>query len=212
MRRWFTSDQHFGHTNIIAFCDRPFNSVWHMRTALIENWNACVQPDDEVYVLGDFTMGSANDLLNIGRELSGVKFLVPGNHDLCWRGKSRPRPAMYIEAGFAVLDDVVDLTLEDGRAVRLCHFPVAGDHTVEDRFTHYRPTVGEGQWLLHGHVHNAWGLKDRQINVGVDVWDYYPVSETEILNLMDLRDLIRGHSAAPPRSTGPQDHGQPTTG
>jgi len=190
--RWFTSDQHFGHTNIIAYCDRPFNSVWHMRTELIAHWNACVGEGDQVYVLGDFTMGSMNDLGHLGAALNGEKFLVPGNHDECWRGKRNIKRAPYGYAGFTILDDAVDIDMEGGVVARMCHFPLSEPGAVTrsgepyvDRFTHYRPTVAKGQWLLHGHVHNAWKVKDHQINVGVDVWDYYPVSETEILRIVN---------------------------
>lgn len=47
----------------------------------------------------------------------------------------------------------------------------------EPRHVKYRPT-DQGLWLLHGHVHEKWKTKAKMINVGVDVWDFYPVPIT----------------------------------
>lgn len=61
---------------------------------------------------------------------------------------------------------------------------VRGDHMAEERFMEHRPK-NEGNWLLHGHVHSAWKVKDKQINVGVDVWDYKPISELAIYEIIN---------------------------
>ena len=50
---FFTSDQHFGHKNIIKYCDRPFESVTQMDDEIIACWNSVVSPSDTVYVIGD---------------------------------------------------------------------------------------------------------------------------------------------------------------
>ena len=48
---FFTSDHHFGHANIIKFCNRPFKDVQEMNETLIERWNKKVKPKDHVYHL-----------------------------------------------------------------------------------------------------------------------------------------------------------------
>ena len=55
VKTWFSSDQHFGHSNIIKFMLRPFADVEEMDYALITNWNSVVSPEDSVYVVGDFS-------------------------------------------------------------------------------------------------------------------------------------------------------------
>ena len=48
---FYTADTHFGHANIIRFCDRPFSSVEEMDRIMIENWNKRVQHEDSIYVI-----------------------------------------------------------------------------------------------------------------------------------------------------------------
>ena len=69
MTRWFTADLHFGHANIIRYCDRPWPDVDAMDRGLINRWNATVADDDEVWVLGDVAMGRIDDSLRLIGEL-----------------------------------------------------------------------------------------------------------------------------------------------
>jgi len=41
---WFTADFHFGHKNIIRYCDRPFASVEQMNEIILERLNARGHP------------------------------------------------------------------------------------------------------------------------------------------------------------------------
>lgn len=79
---FFTSDTHFGHSNIIKYCQRPFNSAEHMDEVLISNWNEVVSPQDIVFHLGDFCFGSDKEWIKILQRLNGTKYLILGNHDL----------------------------------------------------------------------------------------------------------------------------------
>ena len=183
MTRWFTSDLHLGHANIIGYCDRPWPDVDAMDRGLVERWNATVSDDDEVWVLGDVAMGRVDESLRLIRELAGRKLLVPGNHDRCWPGRGERAGdwvGRYRDAGFAeILPEVVELTI-GGHPTLACHFPYVGDSHDEERFESHRP-VDDGRLLLHGHVHTRWRVEGRQVNVGCDVWGYRPVADEEIL-------------------------------
>jgi calcineurin-like phosphoesterase family protein len=194
MNRYFTSDQHFSHANIIKYCNRPFADIEEMNEAMVARHNAIVKPGDEVWHLGDFSMGLS--ALKYVARLNGIHKLVMGNHDkphpVCAKSAAHSIAASktYHAAGFDEIMQTASLIIGEDR-VLLHHMPYTGDtHPKEERYKDYRLT-DEGLYLLHGHVHNAWLKRGRQINVGVDVWAFAPVSEDEILAVINCgkRDL-----------------------
>jgi len=184
--KFFTSDTHFGHQNIIKFCNRPFDSVEHMNEMLVKNWNETVMPEDEVWVLGDVAMGQIDKSLPLVARLNGTKYLIVGNHDRIFPAvKESMRNKFYSVYAelFAGIMHSAQMQIA-GHTVRLNHFPYEGDSHGEDRYVEYRP-VDDGMPLVHGHVHDAWKVKGRQFNVGIDVWDYRPVAESVIVDWLE---------------------------
>jgi calcineurin-like phosphoesterase family protein len=160
---YFTSDTHFGHTNIVKYSGRPF-AARAMETALIANWNAVVRPGDIVYHLGDFALCDVDKAIEIVKQLPGQKYLVFGNHDKAVR-KDKRFLAHWIWA-----KDMADITVGSQRIV----------------LSHYAMRVWNqshrGAWQLHGHSHGS--LKEEphmlQCDVGVDCWNQRPVSFEQI--------------------------------
>ena len=187
MTTYFTADEHFGHQNIIGYCERPFHSVGEMNAALVANWNAVVGPEDIVHVLGDVAMGRREESMPLIGRLAGHKILYPGNHDRCWYGHG-PRALQveqeYLDAGFDEVRHGPLVMAVGDREVLVCHLPYRGDSGETERYRKFRP-VDKGMWLLHGHVHEKWRQQGRMVNVGVDVWDFTPVAEEVIARLMD---------------------------
>lgn len=184
--RWFTSDPHFGHANIIDYANRPFFSVGEMDAAMVARWSERVAPDDEVWVIGDLALGHYDDSILHRVELPGKKFLVPGNHDRCWPGGKKNwrewKTRYEDDFGFTVV------THEPGEAVEVgpfqcCHFPPTRDRYGRSKFDAWLPDLPHGALLAHGHVHELWRTYEGRpwVNVGVDVWDFYPVSEERLL-------------------------------
>jgi len=188
MSIWFTSDLHVGHANIIKYCDRPFADVDEMNIALVERWNNLVSPRDIVYILGDLAMGKLDDSLAVVEMLRGSKVLVIGNHDRPFGASPGRRERMerkYIEAGglAGILHGTVPLQI-GGHDVLASHFPYQDDG--DQRYKDHRPIDEGHKWLLHGHVHERWKVRaeQRMINVGVDVWDFAPVHEDELVAII----------------------------
>lgn len=175
---WFTSDPHYWHKNVLTYCNRPFSSVEEMNEGLIENWNSVVGAKDTTFILGDFAFSGVVKAKEILRRLNGVKYLVMGNHD--WHNKAHK----WEEIGFSIFDETKtqDHIVIGNEFVTLSHFPYKG-HMHDERYFEKAPE-DQGGWLLHGHVHKAWKVKNKMINVGVDVWDYKPVSLEEIKEII----------------------------
>jgi calcineurin-like phosphoesterase family protein len=177
---WFTSDTHFYHTNVIAYCNRPFRDVEDMNEKLIERWNLMVKPGETIFHLGDFCFAGRSKTRPILERLNGEIILVQGNHDH--------------SAHTRLFKTVVNAwhTKIAGQDVSLSHYPFWYEDSEKlDGGGRYkeRRLENKGQWLLHGHVHHHWKRKDRMINVGVDVWNWAPVSQDEIEEIILSKPL-----------------------
>lgn len=203
MSLYFTADHHFGHARIAGYAGRPHPDVDAMNTNLVDLWNDTVDPGDDVWVLGDFALGRRSESLPIARRLHGHKTLIPGNHDACWPGHRSylGARAAYLDAGFEAIEvDPSHLWLNDGYVVA-SHFPYPGDgpnEPYDQRYAAWRP-ADVGRWLVHGHIHQHWRIRGRQINVGVDAWAGRPVSI----------DTVRDCIAAGPAHEAPLPWGLP---
>ena len=185
MTTWFTSDEHVGHIRIIEYSARPFLDVDEMRRELVARHNAVVRDGDTVYHLGDVTMRDQYVQAYVA-ELRGTHLLIPGNHDACHPCHSKHEPARrkYLQWGFAdVLPLTIEYSLPGFGPVLVSHMPYVGDHTDQERHAKWRP-IDAGLPLLHGHVHEKWLRSGNQINVGVDQWNYAPVSEAQLVALL----------------------------
>lgn len=157
MRYWFTADTHYNHGNIIKYTNRPYKDVDEMNNVLIKNYNDLVADLDQVIFIGDFGFG---DPFPIIERLAGQKTFIRGNHDY---GKSLNPKIENILIRYA------------GKEIYLTHEPEDAMQMVDIN--------------LVGHVHAKWKIKrfgsTILINVGVDVWDYKPVSLSEIYDLYE---------------------------
>jgi calcineurin-like phosphoesterase family protein len=161
MAVYFTSDTHFGDARRLRIDKRPFKTIGEHDSALIARWNEVVGPDDDVYHLGDFavTMDAAA-VESWLAALNGRKHLIVGNND---------SPAVTGSSAWASISHYVELVI-DGRLVVLCHYPFR---------TWHRSTKGAID--IHGHSHGKLKELPRQYDVGIDVFDYRPVTFAEIL-------------------------------
>jgi len=155
---YFIGDTHFGHANVIKYCDRPFADVEEMDEALIANWNSVVKATDTIYHLGDFSFSKTPE--KYFHRLNGKKHLIKGNHDR----------KITTDLQWDSVQDYLELKIEK-RYIVLCHYAFKTWNR-----SHY------SSYNLFGHSHGT--MQDDPnalaIDVGVDCHNYTPISLEEI--------------------------------
>ncbi len=142
--RYFISDQHFYHSNIINIDGRLFSSVLEMNEYMIEKWNSRVKVNDEVYILGDLSLGTSEETNLVLQRMKGKKYLVVGNHDSYIHDKDFNKDLFVWVKKYAEIRD-------ENRRLVLCHYPVFCYNGQ-----HFRTDNGESNtYMLYGHVHNS---------------------------------------------------------
>jgi len=137
--KYYISDLHFGHKNIIAFDghngSRGFDSVEERTEYIVNNWNNVIDKGDDVYILGDVSWTGAVATVSILERLEGHKHLILGNHD--------NKLNNTVLTHFKSVQDYK--RVKDGEQyVNLSHYPL---FAYEDQF--------RGGIHLYGHVHNT---------------------------------------------------------
>lgn len=78
---YFTSDWHFCHDKSFLWEPRGFKNQWEMNEAIITRHNSIIQPEDDVYCLGDVMLSNNEEGLRCLKQLKGNIHIIRGNHD-----------------------------------------------------------------------------------------------------------------------------------
>jgi calcineurin-like phosphoesterase family protein len=187
---WITSDTHYHHKNICrgvtnwrtqegkipVSSTRDFRDLDEMDSAIINNINSKVGQDDTLIHLGDVAFGGFDRLEQfLDRLICKNIYLVLGNHDHHIKNDRG-----FIKDRFMSVQNYLEVNVEDENFV-LCHYPLQSWHGLNKGVIH-----------LHGHVHlsaqNKWG-NGRRLDVGMDGNNMQPYKITEIVHMMDRREI-----------------------
>ena len=169
---WFTSDLHLGHDKDFIVQARGFKTVEEMNAEIIRRWNERVYPDDDVYVLGDLTLGDIEEGIRLIGKLNGYLHIIRGNHD------TDKKVERYLELPNVVSVQYADV-LKYGKAVFwLGHYP-----TITANYDDDKP------WAKHvvclfGHTHQEqpfYNDNPYMYNVGMDAHNCTPITIDEIV-------------------------------
>ena len=184
--KYFTSDTHFGHHNVIGYCSRPFADVRAMDEAMLTNMQQRLTEEDDLYFLGDWSMSQNYYALIKAIPFRHLYFIL-GNHDKV--GKMVKQLEADEIASKVTIAKNLTAKIE-GQSFYLVHRPIEASDDL--------PT-------LCGHVHEKWliqkpgavlreykyhqqseprTIKQPVLNVGVDRHQFLPISEYEVLDLI----------------------------
>jgi calcineurin-like phosphoesterase family protein len=162
----FTADPHYGHARIIEHLKRPFSNVEAMNSEMIRRHNRRVEDaggdEVDVYIVGDFAYKChPRRIKEIFHALRGRLHLVPGNHD--------KKPTLQLP--WASPPEMIRTVWVGKQPIVLCHYALRTWQGIRrHKALHF-----------YGHNHGRLPPTDLSIDVGVDVFDFAPVSLDEIL-------------------------------
>lgn len=180
---FITADEHYGHKNIIEYCNRPFTSAEEMKEEMIARHNKKVPNNPNIVTIhvGDMFWRtlSVEEALEILDRLHGRHAFIFGNHDEL----IQESPALREKFNWVKGENKASGThilRHNKTEMTLCHYAMR----VWNR-SH------KGSWMLYGHSHNELPVVGKSFDIGVDGHKFEPWSLEEIAAEMETRPL--GH-------------------
>jgi calcineurin-like phosphoesterase family protein len=190
MTTWATADPHFGHKNILNYCNRPWAEdprnptkaeAYAMDSALVRNWNAVVEKGDDVYIVGDLAYCTEPEYVaDRVYQLRGRKHLIRGNHDQIADTIHAEYPGLFASYTPGYLETEVE-----GQTIIMCHYAMREWHHAL-----------RGTWHIFGHTHGTLPPFGKSVDVGVDNVhaivpgaSYRPISFAELKVFMDKQPI-----------------------
>lgn len=177
-RIFVTSDLHFGHDRGFLYEPRGFDNIEDHDETVIQNWNSVVEPEDEVYILGDLMLNDNEHGIECIKRLNGKLHIIYGNHDTDSRKK------LYEELG-AEIHRWTEVIKYKKYNFYLSHYPtLTGNLEAE--------SLHQCAINLYGHTHQQFNFyQDNPFNyhVGLDSHNNYPVLLDDVI--VDIKNKVQ---------------------
>ena len=178
---FFTSDTHFGHTNILKYCNRLFIDTNKMDKQLIINWNSRIKSNDDVYFLGDLTLSNNIEYIeDILSQLNGNIYVIKGNHDkglikyFNYERQTKNEKDWLIKEMY----DYLQIKINNKTFV-LFHYPIE-DWAWSGTSIHLHGHL-HGNTKLHYHDVQKHNLRNR-LDIGYDTNGLFPYSCDDVIS------------------------------
>lgn len=169
-RIFVTSDLHFGHDRGFLYAPRGFENIEDHDETVIQNWNSIVEPEDEVYILGDLMLNNNEHGIECIKRLNGHLHIIYGNHD------TDARKTLYENLNLEIhrWAEVIKYRKYN---FYLSHFPtMTGNLEAE--------SLHQCLINLYGHTHQQFNFYQDipfMYHVGLDSHNNYPVLLDDII-------------------------------
>ena len=203
---WFTSDTHYGHSNIVKGVTnwrnaegevpieqvRDFSSVETMNELMVSNINQHVQASDWLIHLGDWSFGGYDKIEEFREQINcNNVVLILGNHD-----HHIQRDIPKFRKMFNHITHYEELKITRGNDTNnmliLCHYPIISWNQMH-----------HGSFMLHGHQHlkgeKIFG-QGKRMDIGMcGSEEFRPYHMEEIVDLLKNRQFytLSLHDALP---------------
>lgn len=184
MSTWFTSDWHFCHHKPFLYEPRGFQDVLSMNETIIQNHNEWVEPDDDVYCLGDCILSDNMKGMECVRRMNGKLHIILGNHD------TEARRSLYMTSCPNVVEVVEAKRIKiNGYHFFLCHYPVICSRLDDDKALETKCISLCG----HSHTKDPFADIDKGLiyHCEVDAHELRPVSFQHVIVDILRRSLER---------------------
>lgn len=172
---WVTADLHLSNTDKKIYRNRGFKTVKQYNNNIIENILLRVNPDDELYILGDIFFGSFGVNAPLLFKIPGNVHVIVGEHD------TEKRISFYRSLGW---DVQVAARINWGPyKFLLSHY--------ETKIPNINKKLLTSTINLYGHTHQKNSLNENNkfsYNVGLDANDNCPVLLEDIIEQLKAFD------------------------
>jgi calcineurin-like phosphoesterase family protein len=174
-----TSDWHFCHDRDFVYEPRGFSNIWEMTGEIIRRHNEVVQPEDDVYVLGDLMLNNNDAGMHAIKQLNGQLHIVRGNHD------TNTRMELYKQCPNIVEVCEGKFLKHDKYNFFLSHYPCLTSNLDDDKPLYKRVINLCG----HSHTQDPFTDFDKGLiyHIEMDAHNCYPVLIDNII--YDLKEL-----------------------
>lgn len=185
---FITSDTHFFHARAIKLCNRPFSDMKQMNDHMLDRINTLVGPGDILFHLGDLcfrdnTRPEVSHMKCCAEILSQIRcnniHFVVGNHDPITKSGQPKQEFADMVYSCRTMDTFKfpigeNMNSKRVRAV-LCHYALL--------------SLPGNPYHLFGHSHGNLGHPNpKALDVGVDCWNYEPITFNQILERIKQRE------------------------
>lgn len=179
---YITSDLHLCHNRDFLYEPRGFNNIYEHNEAIVRNWNSIVNPEDDVYILGDLMLNDNEIGRKLLAQLKGNIHIIFGNHDTDTRKEIYESLWNVVEiCGWSIPLNY------NGYHFQLSHYPTLTSNHDENKPLKSR-TIN-----LCGHTHTKDRFHHWEYGViyhcELDAHNCYPVSLDQIIE--DIKEKLK---------------------